>query len=821
MSLKREGERALALPAISEHAKMPRVLPGSPTSPRVALPRAPSLSPSSSSRSVSSVASNSSSLLVMPLVPTTEGPVINKQSVPKPKKPTKRQKAKGYSPSQWRRPNQLPPRQQKEHFGREDEDFVPIRRRFHSSDLILRGPGSGNAALVKLQPPGNLQERLDGSALALRRWFAARVFDGAANSKASTTSFIDSTNSEPPPSSEDEYEPEPPLADPAELVRLAQRRRTCSENYTKSSRTPSAFFPEVSCHPDEAKRDEKDQESEEEEDETPPNDQIGKEEEEEEEEHKSEDESQSVDEGFEAHDEEEDVELMDAGERQPSSYYEGSWASPSSSVLQYGIPNAVGYTPGSSFTSHYSIESDGQNLEKLRNLQKLYQEGFITVTEYKDRRVQLVDELSEADQTIAKTSDLLSLELPIIYREPPDFSLLRERDAIKHVFDSEQRKWTSSCIKVKIDTEPFAKGGLRQVFHLQDLSVPPPVLAASEGDEEEDGSESSDSVLAKCTSYVAKVAINPDENPDTYFRDVEMQAVAAKYAMLYNSYNPPRRVEFLEAWILQLIPTGASDGDENYGDGDDEEKRVENLTLRGTICGVEPFIAGEYHKHNNNFGYVSELERNTPQTFSHFSYEASGQQILVVDIQGVGDHYTDPQIHTRRGKEFGKGNMAIRGFERFLASHRCNPICRYLKLPLINFKEEGSGADGDGGAVVDPKGTIPAQTYMSQPRVVVNQVDSVLCHYYGDSMAFKRYHAKKKRERKKREKQQQHLAQEQQWQVQQDEGEAAGRCGSGGVGSEGAAAVHQVGSKFAAALLDQQRSCSSFVCGGIPQCIVS
>lgn len=30
-------------------------------------------------------------------------------------------------------------------------------------------------------------------------------------------------------------------------------------------------------------------------------------------------------------------------------------------------------------------------------------------------------------------------DLPIVYREPPDFTLLRERDAIKHIFDSEQR----------------------------------------------------------------------------------------------------------------------------------------------------------------------------------------------------------------------------------------------------------------------------------------------------------------------------------------------------------------------------------------------
>lgn len=40
---------------------------------------------------------------------------------------------------------------------------------------------------------------------------------------------------------------------------------------------------------------------------------------------------------------------------------------------------------------------------------------------------------------IAKATDLLMTDLPIVYREPPDFTLLRERDAIKHIFDSEQR----------------------------------------------------------------------------------------------------------------------------------------------------------------------------------------------------------------------------------------------------------------------------------------------------------------------------------------------------------------------------------------------
>jgi len=45
-----------------------------------------------------------------------------------------------------------------------------------------------------------------------------------------------------------------------------------------------------------------------------------------------------------------------------------------------------------------------------------------------------------------------------------------------------------------------------------------------------------------------------------------------------------------------------------------------------------------------------------PQAFSHFTYVVSGGRYLVVDIQGVGDVYTDPQIHSLDGKGFGLGN---------------------------------------------------------------------------------------------------------------------------------------------------------------------
>merc|ERR1711871_1281114 len=107
-------------------------------------------------------------------------------------------------------------------------------------------------------------------------------------------------------------------------------------------------------------------------------------------------------------------------------------------------------------------------------------------------------------------------------------------------------------------------------------------------------------------------------------------------------YNPPSRVQFVKAWVIEL------------------------LERNGTpLCGVERYISGEYHKHSNNFGWCDEdvQNRNTPQAFSHFTYEASNHEMVVVDLQGVGDMYTDPQIHTLNGEDFGLGNLGKAGIQ--------------------------------------------------------------------------------------------------------------------------------------------------------------
>jgi len=215
-------------------------------------------------------------------------------------------------------------------------------------------------------------------------------------------------------------------------------------------------------------------------------------------------------------------------------------------------------------------------------------------------------------------------------------------------FNLEEGKFDEEgeLVEIKIDPCPFARGNLRLAHHM--------LACLSRRDEE--------SVSRQ--RYVAKISIDPYEDPKSYLDDVATQQCAREYAKMYNRYNPPKRVKFVEAFILSMIDQP-----------------------RAPFCAVERHIDGTYKKHNNNWGFINNKhERNTPHAFSHFTFEASQHQLLICDIQGVGDIYTDPQIHSIDGRGYGKGNMGKRGFRKFFSTHKCNAICKFLKLPLINPK---------------------------------------------------------------------------------------------------------------------------------------
>lgn len=335
--------------------------------------------------------------------------------------------------------------------------------------------------------------------------------------------------------------------------------------------------------------------------------------------------------------------------------------------------------------SHQVVDQNAEKSEdvwkRLNDLTKLSKLKIIPKPEYEVRKQQLVDELTgtqikggkgEVDEEIAGAIPVLkdatqqkqSVAAGTVTMEKhkgnanretkstrmnlPDFTDIRGQRAKVLSFNLDEGRFDDlgEMVQIKIDPRPFARGNLRLAHHM--------VACLSEEDKRK----------RKMQSYVAKISIDPFEDPKTYLDDVATQQCARVYAKMYNMYRPPKNVDFVDAYILALIDRP-----------------------RSPLCAVEPYIDGTYKKHNNNWGFINNKhERNTPHAFSHFTYEASQHQLLICDIQGVGDLYTDPQIHSIDGSGFGKGNMGTRGFKKFFSTHRCNAICRFLKLPLINPK---------------------------------------------------------------------------------------------------------------------------------------
>jgi len=246
-----------------------------------------------------------------------------------------------------------------------------------------------------------------------------------------------------------------------------------------------------------------------------------------------------------------------------------------------------------------------------------------------------------------KTADAASV-LASLGSQPfptPDLSVLKNSErALKWTLAIDASLtpiWTSSVVVVQIEDTPFAKGSCRTAHKLKDLTNPQHL-------------------------YVAKFSTKKNVNRDQYFVDVLMQTFCSKWADLYNSFNASnKKIAFLPSFVLELT---------------DRPSPV--------VCGGEPFIDGEYLKFNNNSGYVnSDAARNTPQAFSHFSLEHSGEELVIIDIQGVNDFYTDPQIHTKSGKGFGEGNLGQNGIKEFKKTHVCNPLCTFLKLKPVNSNQ--------------------------------------------------------------------------------------------------------------------------------------
>ena len=110
---------------------------------------------------------------------------------------------------------------------------------------------------------------------------------------------------------------------------------------------------------------------------------------------------------------------------------------------------------------------------------------------------------------------------------------------------------------------------------------------------------------------------------------------------------------------------------------------------------VEMFVPGNCIKYINNDGNVmtpssDELTEliEKAETFSHFTYHVTKEEMIVLDIQGHNYKLYDPEIATATLSDevdeeffFCAGNLPCIAIHNFFSKHKCSKFCRMFNLP--------------------------------------------------------------------------------------------------------------------------------------------
>ncbi len=198
---------------------------------------------------------------------------------------------------------------------------------------------------------------------------------------------------------------------------------------------------------------------------------------------------------------------------------------------------------------------------------------------------------------------------------------------------------------ITIAEDPFAEGAMRYAFMMFDQDLK--------------------------KNYVVKVPkdVNPiTYNPEDMKFDIEAMFICKHIVNEFNDkmicvVESRYLVEFVHSFIYEIL---------------DESSRFKYYY-------GENFIAGKYDKYNNNAGWTNANGKDTEQgliaqALSHFSWQLTQGYMMIVDLQGVGNVLTDPQIHCLDKHRFGKGNLGYQGMLMFFNTHECNEHCRALGL---------------------------------------------------------------------------------------------------------------------------------------------
>ncbi|XP_068131494.1 transient receptor potential cation channel subfamily M member 7 isoform X2 [Hyperolius riggenbachi] len=150
-------------------------------------------------------------------------------------------------------------------------------------------------------------------------------------------------------------------------------------------------------------------------------------------------------------------------------------------------------------------------------------------------------------------------------------------------------------------------------------------------------------------------------------KEIQQQRAAQKMTFAFNAMKPksiPYSPRFLEVFLLYCHSAGQ-------------------------WFAIEECMNGDFRKYNNNNGdeiVPTNMLEETMLAFSHWTFEYTRGELLVLDLQGVGENLTDPSVIKSGEKRtsdmvFGPANLGDDAIKNFRSKHHCNSCCRKLKLP--------------------------------------------------------------------------------------------------------------------------------------------
>ena len=111
---------------------------------------------------------------------------------------------------------------------------------------------------------------------------------------------------------------------------------------------------------------------------------------------------------------------------------------------------------------------------------------------------------------------------------------------------------------------------------------------------------------------------------------------------------------------------------------------------------VESYIDGKFVKYTNNTGEMcvsdSDVNGQKCECLSHFSFEKSDHQVMLVDVQGSGNKLFVPEIASAKLLDeddhvlYCAGNLSKEAMKTFISQHKCNRFCEAVALSPLNME---------------------------------------------------------------------------------------------------------------------------------------